>query len=671
MSSAELGGTVRLVEGDYVVVAVAGGNVRLRDCVTGEYSVVHITELTARLLEPAHADEVAAGDLDALDENELHQNAWLAAHLRELQDGTPRVKGAPVRPEYDPARTSKTSRLESKSLELEAEGHGFSVPTLKRKLARLNKFGEAGLVDRRSTRVLAPLSRADGRIIDALRIVINNETKKSTGTQERLVERLRMELSRSHPNETIALPSNTTIWSYVKELSRGKYTMGNAKNRRTASNSPRRMFDSRPAILPGSECQIDSSPFDIMVLGPLGTPVRVVLTILLDKATHSILATSVLLKATRGVDHALMLARSVVPRPARPHSDHFLDLELPSLPWARVLTPEESLRFSTTRPFIMPRRIMTDNGSDFLGAEFRSACQQFGISLTEASVRTPTDKAMIERAFHTIKTKFAQYLPGFSGGSVDRRGDHPESDELLDVDTLRELFDRWVEAVWQNMPMDALRDPLQPSIRLSPNAMHAAMFDLTGFLPYPRDANDYIRLMPSEQRSIQSDGIVISYRRYDSPELDEFRMRRSSNAKKDGSWTVKYDPYDLTAVWIQHPVKRTWIECQWMNKDAFKKPYSATVRKEARRMARELGLIDDSVAMARLEALAEGAQNRAKQAVQDAARNEAAKNENKYGGFSNPKKVRPIRPKEVSTAENATDLDFDKLHPFDPNVEVR
>src|SRR5690625_451740 len=69
------------------------------------------------------------------------------------------------------------------------------------------------------------------------------------------------------------------------------------------------MFSARPAIAPGHEVQVDSSPFDVLALGDDGKPIRAKMTIMLVKATQSIIATSVNVRGTKGVDLAFMLAQ--------------------------------------------------------------------------------------------------------------------------------------------------------------------------------------------------------------------------------------------------------------------------------------------------------------------------------------------------------------------------
>jgi len=343
---------------------------------------------------------------------------------------------------------------------------------------------------------------------------------------------------------------------------------------------------SRTAIMPGSEVQIDTTPFDVMVLDDAGKRVRAHLTIMLDKATQSILATSVLLGGTKGVDHALLLAKCLVPRPMRQGSEHYTDSLMPALPWAGGLSREEIRRYDTTRPYIVPARFMTDNGADYLSETFRSACNIFGISLTESSPGSPTDKAAVERAFKTIKTDFVQRLFGYTGGSVDRRGIDPQDDDnLLDVYTLSQAFDTWVNTVWQNKRHESLRDPQFPKVVHTPNTLYTAMFDMTGFVKVPMSKDTYIDLMPIVERTLQPDGFEVLWRQYNSVELQRLRAHTSGKPPSGKKWAIHHDPYDPTVVWVKDPETNEYIDCDWIKVGSFNKPFSRSIRSEARRIA--------------------------------------------------------------------------------------
>jgi len=341
---------------------------------------------------------------------------------------------------------------------------------------------------------------------------------------------------------------------------------------------------------------------------------------MLDKATQSIIATSINVGGTKGVDLAFMLAQCLTPRPSRPDgADAFNDSELRRMPWAQGLTADEVEHHALTRPFIKPQRIMTDNGREYLSSTFVSACQQFGIDLTRSATRTPTDKPNVERAFHTIMTKFIEHLPGYTGGSVDRRGRNPASEDLLDVYTLAELFDRWVSVVWQNMQHEALRDPLHPHVVHSPNSMYMAMFDMTGYVPVPLTEDDYVALLPTVERTIQPDGIQHAYRRYDSVDLHPYRLQRSTDTRS-GRWVVHYNPHNPAAVWVRDPETSAWIECAWMNKDAFERPFSAAIRRRAREITAANGVLGDPEStQATIEMIGQTKEAQASKARKDAA----------------------------------------------------
>ncbi|MEE1622920.1 Mu transposase C-terminal domain-containing protein [Zafaria sp. J156] len=504
--------------------------------------------------------------------------------------------------------------------------------------------------------------------------VIARETAKSTGSVERLIHTIKAEILAAYPGEDVHVPSDRTLRRHINVLTRGKYTTGNAANRRTAANAPKRMYSSRPAIAPGHEVHVDSSPFDVLVVTGLDQEngklkvARANLVIMLDKATQSIIATSVRLQGVKGVDLAFMLAQCLTPRLLRPQGlVAFNEYELNDMPWAKFLSAEDAARFETTRPFIKPQRIMKDNGSDYASAVFESACTRFGIDTTSAAVHTPTDKPNVERAFHTIKTKFAQYLPGYTGGSTDRRGEHPEKEELLDVYTLAELFERWTAIVWQNMKHESLRDPLVPSIVHSPNSMYMAMFPMTGYVPLPLGPEDYIALLPTQLRTIQMDGIQIDYRRYDAPELHLFRLRNSPDVNRDGKWTVHYNPHDPSAVWIRDPEGGGWIQCNWMNRDAFARPFSASIRRNAREITAAQGVLgDEASTRAAIELIGQTTSARKRHAAAE-ARRQAARNLAVLAGANLPLPAATpaIEAIKIRDAANAVPV-YDEIEIFDP-----
>ncbi|MGO4455325.1 Mu transposase C-terminal domain-containing protein [Arthrobacter sp. RAF14] len=672
MDELRVGDRLSLEDGDYVLESFDGVNLRLRDEATSERQIVHITALPGLLEAPRGYGLSSRGprDFPLQGEQISKRVVFLAAHLDEVLSGTP-LTGGEARAEYDLGSTTLRVRLERKSAELDAAGMPVSVRSLERWAAAYKRGGKPALTDGRLYRRQQPLGHLDDRVAAILASKISAETNRSSGTVTRLIQEVRNEVMLKYPVEQPLIPSDSTLRRYIALLSKGRYTTGNAMNRRTAANPPDRMYNSRVAIAPGHEVQVDTSPYDILVVvgyDDVAKAVRVgraKLVIMLDRATQSIIATSIRVGAVTGADLAFMLAQCLTPRVLRPGLfAAFNEYELAEMPWAKHLSASEAERYETRRPFIRPQRIMKDNGADYASEVFEAACRRFGIDTTSAAARTPTDKAHVERAFGTIRTRFAQYVPGFTGGSVDRRGEHPEKEDLLDVYTLAELFDRWVSIVWQNMKHETLRDPLVPGLVHSPNSMYMAMFPVTGFVPMPLGPDDYIALLPTVSRSIQLDGITINYRRYDAPELHPFRLQKSSEPRAGGQWTVHYNPHDPSAVWVRDPTDETWIQCDWINRDAFAKPFSAAIRREAREITSSLNVLGDQESAAlTIELIGQTKVARRRQAEAQ-ERQESALHLAEIAGASFPSPESAIHAKAAGASDVSTEVE--EVRMFDP-----
>jgi hypothetical protein len=122
------------------------------------------------------------------------------------------------------------------------------------------------------------------------------------------------------------------------------------------------------------------------------------------------------------------------------------------------------------------------------------------------------------------------------------------------------------------------------------------MSEATGAMPIPFNADDYIDLMPVKNLCIQPNGITCMRRTYDSAELFPFRKEFSPETHTK-QWRVHYNPYDPFAVWIKDPRDGHWIECIWTRAGALTEPFSASVRSESRRIAKELGVLEDEEAV--------------------------------------------------------------------------
>lgn len=566
-----VGDEIRLDGQLHRVVALDGSSVRLVD-VTGSASVMLVGVLLAdpsfELATPRRPRLSSVGVAECLPDDVRAAAIWWEQHLVEVLTGVPpdAPPGTAPHPDYDPTRHSLRQRELAKHAALTAAGHEVGVSTLKRLRRRYELEGLSGLIDQRHARAArgrAPGGHTDPRVVDATRHAIAEQTQRSTGTVARL--RRRVEQLLAEAPDPPPMPSRATFYRLVTDLSAGKHTTGSARTRRTLAKQPEGPFGTVTAARPGEWMQIDSTPLDVRVVHDDGTVDRVELTGLVDQATRTI-AAAVLRPTTKAVDAALLLARALTPEPMRPGWTDALRMSRSVLPHHSLTALDQRLEHAAARPVIVPETIVCDHGKTYLSGTFRAACRSLGISLPPAHPDTPTDKPVVERTLGSVGTLFAQYVAGYVGRSVEHRGHKAEDDAVWSMAELQALLDEWIVAVWQNRPHEGLRDPLSPDTALSPNERYAALVAVAGYVPVPLGPDDYIELLPTTWRAINSYGIKLGRRTYDSAALNPYRRQSSGVAARRGLWQIHHDPYDISRVWVRNhhgPDQQRFLEATW------------------------------------------------------------------------------------------------------------
>jgi hypothetical protein len=235
------------------------------------------------------------------------------------------------------------------------------------------------------------------------------------------------------------------------------------------------------------------------------------------------------------------------------------------LPYDAMLSIDERLAHAAAKPVILPETIVCDQGKAFVSRNFRASCQFLGIDLQPAHPGSPTEKPHIEKMMSTVATQFAQFVSGYLGSSVERRGYRVEqADGLWTLPQLQELLDEWT-VLWQNRPHDGLRDPLAPGRTFTPNEKYAALVKAAGYVTVALSADDYIELLPATWRAINHYGVKIGNRVYDCDELYPHHRQPSGVKSHKDLWEIHHDPYDITRVWIRNhrSSKREWITAYW------------------------------------------------------------------------------------------------------------
>ncbi|KXP01296.1 Mu transposase C-terminal domain-containing protein [Tsukamurella pseudospumae] len=515
----------------------------------------------------------------------------LERHITEVLDGVPlgSPAGTRPRPGYDVTSTTLRQREMAKVAELKAAGGPVtSLRMLQRRRTAYQARGVLGLVDRRSLQRRNPAGRTDPRVIDALLRVLEANTHGSSGTVDRIRRAVVRDLEETHPGESVPVPSMQTFYRMLSRLAEGRHATGSARTRRTLAQQPDGPFSTVRAIRPGELTQIDSTPLDVAVILADGVIGRVELTALVDVATRTIGA-AVLRPTTKAADAALLLARAMTPEPMRPGWSEAVRMTHSALPYHHLVEIDERLRDAAARPVIVPETIVFDHGKVFVSDTFRSACRTLGISLQPAHQDTPTDKPIVERTIQSIGTLFAQHVVGYLGSSVERRGRTAEQDAAFTVLELQNLLDEWIVTGWQNRRHDGLRNPLVAGEVLTPNEKYAALLSVAGYVPVPLSDDDYIRLLPTCSRVINSYGIKIDHRIYDCEQLNPLRRQKSPIGALNGRWLIHYDPYDVSRVWIRTPEDDAWITAYWRQLHAAPQPFGRDAWEHGRRIVADRG----------------------------------------------------------------------------------
>ena len=590
----------RLVVGEQVsyrscsyTVTTVSGSVATLTGTDGTPVTVALTELFAD-----HGFTVSAGGrraplparglLEGLPPDAVAKAQWWEQHVLQVLNGAaPPPEGtvttswsSPVRPEYDPLRTTLRQREISKTVELAGQDHPVSLSTLQRMRRRYQARGVLGLVDGRIIR--GPDTAVDQRLASAIRTAVSAETDRSTGTVTRMRRRVEQILRSDHGiDPATVMPARSTFYRLVERVAAGQHTFGSAPTRRSLAQRPNGPFGSIPALRPGEWMPIDSTPLDVRIVLDDGTPDRAELTMMVDAATRSIPA-AVLRPSTKAVDAALLLARAVTPEPMRPGWADALRMSRSVLPHQRLVDIDQRLEHAAARPVIVPETIVCDHGMVYLSQSFRAACRAMGINVQPTHPGSPWEKGIVERTFSSVATLFAQYVAGYIGRSVDRRGRDVDGQATWSLVELQDLLDEWIVAHWQNRPHEGLTHPLTPGQALTPNEQYTALVEVVGYVPVPLAAEDYIELLPATWRVINAYGIKINHRTYDSPALNPYRRQHSGIGRHGGRWEVHHDPYDVTRVWVRNHLDGGWITVAWTHLNSCPTPFGEQAWAQAR-----------------------------------------------------------------------------------------
>jgi len=355
-------------------------------------------------------------------------------------------------------------------------------------------------------------SAIDGRVeaaIDAIYL------KPERPTMKRLFRLVRQECASAglKPPSMKALRARVTARSLRERM---KAREGAA----AAGNQFRQVAIGLRTERPLQVVQIDHTKVDLMLVDDvtrvcIGRPW---LTLVLDVHTRLVLGLYLSLEAPSATSVALAVGQAALPKTAWLR-DRAIDL-----PW-----PAHGL----------PELVHVDNGREFHARAFERGCQQHGIRIEYRPPAAPCFGGHIERLMGTLMGRVHAF-PGSTASNVAARG--PYDAEAQAVLTFRE-FERIlvleVLGPYHNESHTALG--CTPAAAWADGASRMTLRD-------PADAEAFLHdFLPFEERVVRRDGIRLFNIHYQDGILAHLVDHGV------GKLRVKYDPRDLSAVFVELP----------------------------------------------------------------------------------------------------------------------
>ncbi|HVU19454.1 MAG TPA: DDE-type integrase/transposase/recombinase [Rhizomicrobium sp.] len=233
----------------------------------------------------------------------------------------------------------------------------------------------------------------------------------------------------------------------------------------------------------------------------------------------------------------------------------------------RAVRPKRDLaeRFPDVRgelPFGVPRTVLVDNGWEFSGGSFKDACEDAGITIQWAPVRTPEYKGICERFFRTLNQLLIHKLKGSVPMPVHQLrefGIDPSAAAIILSSELEELVLQAITEVYAR--------EFHSGIKAVPEEVWKTRAEIDG-IDYAADlrALDHSLAKLGPDRVLNNSGVEFLGLKFCSESVHGLLQAMAPRAPKRGTrrGTVrvkfKYWPENLSKISVWNTVSQRYVE---------------------------------------------------------------------------------------------------------------
>jgi putative transposase len=211
--------------------------------------------------------------------------------------------------------------------------------------------------------------------------------------------------------------------------------------------------------------------------------------------------------------------------------------------------------------------LVVDNGKEFYSQHFQDACQQLGISIQYTPPYMPWYKSSIERTFSSYNTQLLQGQPGALFQEFTTQYDYdPKKNAVVSLEALQEMIHIFIVDIHNQSSHSQFCTP------------RAEVWSkgITEYPPtLPLNLQELRVLVGAiEKRVITRRGVELYGLYYNSCELARLRsnyevedMRRRGGLRQREKATIKYDPTDLSKIYVLDPTSHQFIVVPAMNQE--------------------------------------------------------------------------------------------------------